>query len=99
MLIKKKGEKFMKKKKIIPKFKSLKEEAEYWDKNSLADHWDSFEDIDLFINLHKPKEETLILRVQKGLKSKLDKIAKEKGLKVSSLVRLWLTERIKISRA
>ncbi|QQG44569.1 MAG: hypothetical protein HYW86_01475 [Candidatus Roizmanbacteria bacterium] len=82
------------KKKKIPKFKSMSEEAKFWDTHSLADYWSSFKKIDLSVELQKPKEETLIVRLQKGIKNRLERIAKSKGISVSSLARLWITEKL-----
>ncbi len=85
----------MKKKSKIPKFKSIKEEAKFWDTHSLADYWNEWEDIDLVVNLNKPKEETLIVRLQKNLKDKLEKLAKRRGISLSTLARILLTERLR----
>ncbi|HCR35516.1 hypothetical protein A2130_02795 [Candidatus Woesebacteria bacterium GWC2_33_12] len=80
--------------KKIPNFKNYEEEVNFWDNHSLADYWDQFKDIDLVVNLNKPKTESLILRIQKDLKRKLNKIAKQKGVTVSTLSRIWLTEKL-----
>lgn len=87
---------FMRKKKIdkIPNFKSYKEEAEFWDTHSLADYWDKWEDVDIVFDLDRPKEETLIVRLQKNLKEKLEKVAKRRGVNLSTLARILLTERL-----
>lgn len=78
----------------IPNFKNYEEEAKFWDTHSLADYWDQFKDINLVVNLNKPKTESLILRIQKDLKRKLAKVAKQKGVTVSTLSRIWLTEKL-----
>jgi len=85
----------MKKKIIdpIPKFKDYKEEAEFWDTHSLADYWDRWEDVDLVFELDKPREASLVLRLQKAFKNRLKKIARGKGLDVSTLARMWLMEK------
>ncbi len=83
----------------IPKFKNREEEAKFWDTHSFADYWDEFKEVDLIVELHKPKSETIIVRLQKGLKGKLDKIAKSKGLNMSSLARLWLMEKLQSSHS
>ena len=85
----------MKKKKIdeIPKFKDYREEAEFWDTHSLADYWDKWNNVDIVFELDKPREESLVLRVQKSLKNRLKKIARSKGLNVSTLARMWLMEK------
>lgn len=86
----------MKKKKLekIPKFKNYREEAEFWDTHSLAPYWDEWKDANIVFELDKPREESLVLRVQKGLKARLKKIARSKGLNVSTLARMWLMEKI-----
>lgn len=86
------------KKSRIPIFKNLEEEARFWDTHSITDFEDEFEDVDLVIDLQRPKNETLILRLQKEIKGKLEYVAKRKGLSVSSLVRIWLMEKLQTSR-
>jgi len=88
----------MKKKTRIPKFINREEEAKFWDTHSLADYWDEFEDVDIVFDLQKPKEETLVLRLQKNVKDKLERKARSKGLNVSALARMWLIERLQSSR-
>lgn len=78
----------------IPIFKSIKEEAKFWDTHSFADYWDDFEDVDIVVELHKPKDDAIVLRLQKGLKGKLEEIARKKGVNVSALTRMWLMERL-----
>ncbi|MEK7577791.1 MAG: CopG family antitoxin [Patescibacteria group bacterium] len=91
----------MKKKKIskIPIFKNYEDEAIFWDTHSFVDFEDETKDVDIVFELHKPAEETLILRIQKSLKNQLAKIAKKKGVSVSSLSRMWLTEKARASGA
>lgn len=78
----------------IPKFRTFKEEALFWDTHSIVDFEDETEDVEILFALEKPKEETLVLRLQKETKQKLEKEAKKKGLSVSSLARLWITQRL-----
>lgn len=101
MQAKRKREKFMRKKKLsrIPKFKTLEEEANFWDTHSFVDFEDELEEVDVVVDLQKPKEETLVLRVQKNIKDKLEKIAKAQGLNISSLARLWLMEKLRSFRS
>lgn len=86
----------MKKKiKEIPKFASLEEEARFWDNHSLADYWDSFSDVDIKFELDKPRTDMLIVRIQKDMKDKMRKIARSKGLNISTMARMWLMEKMK----
>lgn len=99
MRAKKKGEKYMPKKKSkIPNFKSLEEEARFWDTHSFTDFEDELEDVEIVWEVDKPRTETLVLRVQKKLKKKLEKIARRKGLNTSTLARMWLMEKLQSSK-
>ena len=96
MQIRRKGEMFMKKKvkSRIPNFKSYKEEAEFWDTHSVTDFEDETEDVDIVFELEKPRSETLVVRLQKTLKDKMEKIAVKKGINVSALARIWFSEKL-----
>ena len=86
------------KKEIIPKFKSLEEEANFWDTHSFADYWGEFKDVKVIIDLKKPKDDTLIVRLQKGFRNQLEKIARSKVLNVSTLARMWLIEKLQTTK-
>ena len=73
---------------------SYKEEAEWWDKHEFTEFWDELEDVDIVFELNKPRTESLVLRVQKNIKEKLEKVARSKGLNVSTLARMWLMEKL-----
>ena len=88
----------MKKKNRIPKFKTYEEEARFWDTHSVTDFIDETENVDIVFELDKPRDETLIVRLQKDFKDKLEKTARSKGLNVSTLARMWLTEKLQSSR-
>ncbi|MDO8570601.1 MAG: CopG family antitoxin [Candidatus Daviesbacteria bacterium] len=77
----------------IPNFKTYEEEANFWDTHDITSFEDETEEVEIIFALEKPKEETLVLRLQEDTKKKLIKIAKSKGISVSSLARLWLTEK------
>ena len=81
----------------LPDFRKMtrEEEAKFWDTHSVADYWEEFKPVDLVVELAKPKEETLIVRVNKELKKELEKKAAAKGLTPSSLARIWLTEKLR----
>lgn len=95
MRIRKKGRLFMKKNKSgIPEFKNIEEEARFWDTHSFADYWGELDNVDIKVELAKPRNDTLILRLQKNIKDKLTQIARSKGLNVSTLSRMWLIEKL-----
>lgn len=83
-----------KKKSKIPEFKSIEEEAKFWDTHSFADYWDELEDVDIVWEVEKPRKESLVLRVQKDIKDRLKKEARKRGLNLSTLARMWLIEKL-----
>ena len=87
----------MKKKKLeFPDFDKMtyKEEANWWDTHDLGEYWGQMKDVDIVWELEKPKTETVILRLQKDIKDRLEKVAKSKGINLSSLARMWLVEKL-----
>lgn len=82
----------------IPKFKTYADEAKFWDNHSLADYWPELKDVNLLVELNKPRDETLVLRIQKSLKDNLQKMAKSRGLNVSTLARILLMEKFQASK-
>lgn len=95
MQVKKKGEKLMRKRKSrIPKFKSYEEETHFWDTHDVTDFEDETKNVDIVFELNKPREETLVIRLQKSLKERLGRIARSKGLNLSTLARMWLMEKL-----
>lgn len=100
MLAEKKGEKYMKKrvKSKIPNFKTYEEEANFWDTHNITDFEDETEDVEIIFDLKKKRDETLVLRLQKSLKERLENIARNKGLNVSTLARMWLIEKLQTTK-
>ena len=84
----------IKRKEPIPEFKSREEEANFWDTHDVADYWDDFKPVDIEFHLEKPKEENIVVRVQKPIKDRLERIARGKGLNISSLTRMWIMEKL-----
>lgn len=87
----------MKKKKFKwPDFDKMSytEEARWWDKHDFTEFWDELEDVDIVVELEKPRDETIVLRVQKQVKDNLDKFARSLGLNLSTLARMWLMEKL-----
>lgn len=81
--------------KPIAPFKTLDEEAEFWDTHDASS---------LFANpnvplselplIEKEKEEVLTVRVQKTVKEKLNHVARQKGINPTTLARMWIIERL-----
>lgn len=77
--------------KTIPKFRSYKEEALWWDNHDPLDYFDTSE----MVKVESPKrnkEELLVIRVDANLKEQLIKDATRKGIGVSTQSRMILNE-------
>lgn len=83
-----------KKKSKIPKFKSTHAMAKFWDTRSFADYWDDLKDVEMVFELEKPRDEIMVLRVQKNIKDNIERVARSKGLNLSTLARMWLMEKL-----
>ena len=90
----------MKKKKFkFPDFNkmSYKEEANWWDTHDWGEFWDDLEDVNMVVELDKPRDETVVLRIQKDVKDRIEKLARNRGLNLSTLARMWLMEKLQES--
>jgi len=78
----------------IPQFKSDKEEARFWDTHSAADFLDQFEEVKepLFF---RPTKRTASIRLENTVVKKIRSIAQGKGLNYTTLIRMWVLEKLK----
>ncbi len=81
------------KKSKIPHFKNRREMAEWWDTHDVADHLDQLKPVNVKFSLGKPKEETIMFRLNKDVKQYFMQVARNKGLTISSLLRMWMMEK------
>ncbi len=81
----------------IPKFKTLAEEAKFWDTHDITDYWDEMKEVKLeFIdNSTSKKDEVIAIRVNPKLKERLQKISQNQGISLSDLARIWFIEKIR----
>ena len=79
-------------KKQIPEFKNRQEMANWFDTHDMTEY--DFKPVKVHFDLEKPRDENIVIRVQKPIKDRLDKIARSKGLNLSSLARMWLMEKL-----
>ena len=78
----------------IPKFKSEEEEVNFWDKHSATEFIDELEEVKgpLFV---RPAIRAASVRFQEGTLKKLKSIARDKGLNYTTLIRMWVMEKLK----
>lgn len=79
----------------MPPFKTLDEEAEFWDTHDTSLLMkDPSTPLDKLPLIETEKVDTITLRLQKSVKSRLQAIAKRKGINTSTLSRMWLIEKV-----
>ena len=81
--------------KKIPKFKNIAEEARFWDSHDVSDYLSKMKEVKLAFDPLMPKEEVLTVRVQPVLKKRLERAARDYGVNLSSLLRIWFVDKIK----
>ena len=84
--------------KKIPKFKSIKEEAKFWDSHDVTDYLSLLKPVSLKVKLEDKKDQILTIRVQPTLKNRMEKIANNYGINLSTLARIWLIDKLKEKR-
>lgn len=85
----------MKKFKPIPRFKNIQQEAQFWDTHDTTDYidWSKAEET-IFSNL-KPSTESISIRLPSSLLANIKNIANKKDVPYQSLMKIFLSERIK----
>lgn len=95
----------------IPEFKNLEEEAAFWDTHDFTDYWDEFKPVEVEIDpafrarvaarAEKRRElvDRLTVRLDRGDREELALYANEHGVGPSTLVRIWIKERLRAERA
>jgi hypothetical protein len=85
----------MTKKKVkntIPKFRSRKEEVDFWDKHSFADYVDESKPV--LVKRNQQLEQILSVRFDGDTVNQLEVEADKKGIGATTLVRMWVKERL-----
>lgn len=88
------GKKITLKGKKIPKFKSYEEEANFWDTHSPLDYG-TWKEVKL--EFAKPLEHILGVRMDGNTLTQLTKLSSKIGVGPSTLVRMWVMEKLKTS--
>lgn len=88
----------MKKLKPIPKFKSEKEEAEFWATHDTTEYFDTSKPLYIeFPNL-KPTTKTITLRLPVMLLASIRKLANKRDVPYQSLMKIFLEEKVREER-
>ena len=85
----------MRRPKPIKPFKSLEEEASFWDTHDISDLIKNPKiPISSLLSLDSKKTSVMTLRVQRSVKERIQKFAKFKGINSATLSRMWLIEKL-----
>ncbi len=77
----------------IPKFKTDKEIAEFWDTHSLADFEEELRPAKDIVFV-KPERQVVSLRLDRKIVKALRSLGARKGIGYSTLLRMWILERL-----
>ena len=80
----------------IPKFRTKADEFNFWSGHDSADFFNETEEVKDQLELTKPKrpKQRITMLLDAGLKSRLKKIAAEKGIPYQTLIQMWLREKV-----
>jgi hypothetical protein len=84
----------MKNLKKIPTFKNIKEEALFWDTNDIGDFMGELHVVTGAYVGSDEKKTTMTIRLTPSLKKKLDHVASAYDISTSSLVRMWMVDKL-----
>jgi hypothetical protein len=77
----------------IPEFSSIEEEAAFWDTHSTADYEDEFKPVR--VRFAKGLSTGVTIRFDPETLRRLRSIAQEQGIGPTTLIRMWVLERLK----
>ena len=84
------------KKNKIPEFKTVKEEAVFWDTHDVTDY---IEKLELVTGAYLPqageRKTVMTIRIAPSLKEKVEQVARNYDISTSSLVRMWIVDRLR----
>lgn len=78
----------------IPEFKSLEEEAAFWDTHDTGDFEDEFKPVN--VRFAKNLSQGLTIRLDPGTLEKLREEARTKGIGPTTLVRMLVLEHLRV---
>jgi len=76
----------------IPKFKTIREEAEFWDTHDLTDYAEDLRPAKNVV-FARPERQMVTLRLDKKIVNRLKAFGIRKGIGYSALLRMWIIEK------
>jgi len=83
-------------KKKLPHFRNASEEFDFWSAHDSVDYLEDTEEVSKVLELKKtkPAKQRITMLLDSRLKTKLQKIAAEKGIPYQTLIQMWLREKV-----
>jgi predicted DNA binding CopG/RHH family protein len=78
----------------IPAFPTVEEAAEFWDTHSLAEFEDELEEVDGVQVVKAQPKKGITIRLEEDKLAEVRRQAREKGIGPSTLIRMWVLERL-----
>ncbi len=79
--------------KNLPKFRTIEEEAKFWDTHSFADFADNYKEVKSD-RISDKKDTVITVKVPSATKKALYIVAKRSNVAPSTLIRMWTSERL-----
>lgn len=81
----------------IPRFQTIEEEAAFWDTHSTTEFEDEFAEVSdvRFVMSRAQAKKGITVRLEEEPLARLRKEAKDMGIGLSTLVRMWILEHLK----
>ncbi|HLV98344.1 MAG TPA: CopG family antitoxin [Ktedonobacterales bacterium] len=79
----------------IPHFKTIEEEAAFWDRHDSTEFEDEFVEVDDVKFVKASPKKAITVRLEQDSLDDLRKLAREKGIGPSTLARMWILERLR----
>jgi predicted DNA binding CopG/RHH family protein len=76
----------------IPEFANYQEEAEFWDTHDTTDFEDEFKPVR--VRFAKNLSEGITIRLDQATLQKVRQVARDKGIGPTTLMRIWIMERL-----
>ena len=83
--------------KKIPKFKTVDEERDFWERHDFTDFVEDTEEAKT--QFVRPKRVQVTFRLDPQDMKKIKEVAEEKGLSYTALVRMWVKEKLGSSKS
>lgn len=80
--------------KQVPKFKSAREEAKFWQENDTADYFDLSKAVKVTMPNLKPTTRSISLRLSESFLESLKLQANKLDVPYQSLMKIWLAEKL-----